>query len=126
MDETRIDGKVVDPGGQLLPPIHLKGSDAFRWALDQGQAVWFANPVLWLGCVLLALRRWILVGLAGTVAVALAILPVIETPPDLELKSTLLVGYWIWVASMALLGALGWLGCYVATGRGIREYQAAT
>jgi hypothetical protein len=112
MGETRIDGRVVDRGGELVPPVHLKGGDAFREAMGQGMAVWFANPVLWLGCVLLVLRRWLLAALAGTVALVLAVLPQFDTPSDPALKFQFFVGYWTWLTSAALLALIGWIGSF--------------
>src|SRR5262249_39535429 len=49
---------------------------------------------------------------AGTVAVAFAVLPQFETPPDPGLKTRLLVGYWTRLTSATFLAFIGWIGSF--------------
>src|SRR5262249_44102158 len=46
----------------------LYGWECFRTAWDTSKDVWYANPVFWVACGLLALRRWLWAGLVAGVA----------------------------------------------------------
>ena len=111
---TTVDGKVVDPGGKLLPPMRLSGVDAFRMAVETGMAplsragvAWFANPVIWLGVMLLALRKNVLAGLAGLLAVGLIVVTYVLEELDSGDKAAHHVGFWLWFSSAALLSVVG-------------------
>jgi|SRR5579875_1864055 len=111
MEPTLLGGVAVDPGGRRLPPVHLRGADAFRMAIDSDTMVvaWLANPILWLGAALLALRRWLLAGLVGVVAFGLASVAYLLPLGDPE-RADYLIGYWAWLTSIALLAAVGLFG----------------
>jgi hypothetical protein len=113
MGPTLIGGKMADPGGERLAPVRLSGADAFRLSIDSDTMViaWLANPVLWLGIALLALRRWLLAGLAGVAAFALASVAYLLPLGDPD-RADYLIGYWLWLASMVLLAAFGLFGCW--------------
>src|SRR5262249_11277189 len=76
------------------------GLDCYRMAWAQGSASWYANPAFWAGCVLLALGRWGWAGLLGAAAVALGL-----NAYDPFSQSRYLQGFWLWIGSMAGLGA---------------------
>jgi len=114
MGPTTVDGKVVKPGGEPLTPMRLSGADAFRMALEFGMAplllagvAWFANPVFWLGGVLLALRKNLLAGIAGLLAVGLILVTYLLGELGSGDKATSFVGYWVWFSSTLLLSAVG-------------------
>jgi len=107
---THIDGQMADPGGKPLPPLHLSGADAFVLAFRQGSLVWFANPALWIGCALLALRRLLWAGLAGLASLGLGSITYLQPEPGPD-KTIYLAGYWTWLLSQLMLtlsGMLGW------------------
>jgi hypothetical protein len=109
IEPTLIGAQVVE--GKALPPVRLGGADAFRMAIDSDTMVvaWLANPVLWAGAALLALRRWLLAGLAGIAALALASVAYLLPLGDPD-RADYLIGYWLWLTSMALLGTAGLIG----------------
>ena len=111
----RMDGQLVDADGRLLwTPMRLSGADAFRMAVENGMAplaragvVWFANPIIWLGAVLLALRKNVLAGIAGLVAVVLILGNYVLEELGSGDKAAHLAGYWLWFTSAALLSVVG-------------------
>jgi hypothetical protein len=68
---------------------------------------WLPNPFFWLGIVLLALRRWH----AATASGIIAVLGALSCLVDFGNRSFELgmfgPGYYVWLASMALLAGLG-------------------
>ncbi len=105
----------------LGPPSTLYGCEAFTASLRSFPDVlkdfpsdlfslcacvaWLANPVLWVGMILVAWRRYGSGCMAGAMAVALAM------PIWLEIDEVY-AGYYLWVLSMALLmlaAGAGWL-----------------
>ncbi len=103
---VKVDGRVVDDRPEPLRPLTLDGSSCFSWGLDLARPSWFANPVFWVACSLLALRRWALAGLLAVVAIGMGL---IEAVPDMggyrpmEQRGEYLAGYWMWLSSMAML-----------------------
>jgi hypothetical protein len=64
--------------------------------------VWFANPALWVGVILLPTKRWRWAWTAGCLALVLGISAggfVVSHGRDMHLY----VGYYVWLGSMALL-----------------------
>lgn len=111
IDAVRFGDKQIAEEGIRLPTMNLKGYQAFRRALNTGRVDWFANPILWVGFVSLACRRWLAAGIAGTISLGLGSLSVLVfDSSDPELKATFFVGYWLWMASMLTLAVTGWLG----------------
>jgi hypothetical protein len=114
MGETTIEGRVIDPGGKRLSPLRLSGAGAFAMAVEHGigrpmtaaGVAWFANPLVWLGGVLVALRRNLPAGSAGLAAFVLMLVTYLVNLRAQE-PATYLVGYWIWVSSAILLGIVG-------------------
>lgn len=86
----------------------LNGGGAWNWAFKEGHRCWYANPVFWLGLMLLLLRRQLLACLAGGVAFWLGQSVTAQSDvPHIEFHS----GYWLWLASMVVLAVgslLGW------------------
>jgi hypothetical protein len=69
---------------------------------------WLANPVLWVGLMLLAKERWQEAARAGLVAALLASNPLLTQ----DYLHGLGIGYFAWLASMILLIAMslaGWM-----------------
>ena len=69
---------------------------------------WLANPVLWVGLMLLAKERWQGAARAGLVAALLASTPLLTQ----DYLHGLRIGYFAWLASMILLIAMslaGWM-----------------
>jgi hypothetical protein len=83
----------------------LYGWKCFQIAWDTGKDVWYANPVFWLACGLLALRRWLGAGLAAVGAVGLGLSW--WSPFS---QSEFRVGYWVWLGSMAVVAGAGFYG----------------
>lgn len=111
IEEIRVNGKVIPQSEKMLPAVKIKGYQAFSRALLIRRIDWFANPVFWCGCVLLACRKWLLSGLAGTIALLLGMYSLFEYGfLDPELRPTYLVGFWIWLASLLALAIAGWAG----------------
>jgi len=113
---VQVDGRAVADRPEPLQPTTLDGRSCFTWGLDLARPAWFANPVFWVACSLLALRKWAWASLLALVAVALGLA---EAVPDLfgyrpvEQQGDYLIGYWLWLSSMAMLatfGLVGWLG----------------
>jgi hypothetical protein len=88
----------------------MMGWEAFLKAWDSngnylrvpGYYVWYANGWFWVGCILLLLRlgRWAtLMGAAGT----LTGLAVYVEHWQHGWNSQFLIGYWLWIASIAAL-----------------------
>jgi hypothetical protein len=77
--------------------------------------IWAANPLLWVGFYYLRLERWDRVSILGTIACLLAYLVIVPfdgcalvgppNPPALAL-----LGYYAWIATMALLAGTGLSG----------------
>lgn len=105
----RAGGKVLSIQGPSV--FEVDGYGAFcespfrRWA----GVAWCANPVLWVGCLLLAAGWWRWAALAGCMALALGsamVLVAVIGDPNADVQwsvSDYRVGYWLWLASMALL-----------------------
>ena len=62
--------------------------------------IWLANPILWLGLFLLARRR---VHAAGIVGIAAAVFALAIARNGLGPDEHLLIGFHVWVISMAML-----------------------
>jgi hypothetical protein len=95
----------------IEPPPTLSGYYCFINALNAGQPYWLANPLLWLGCLALLIRRSLWAGVIGLIAVPLALSVFFAGDVPVYLVDTFLAGYWMWVASMVLLaggGLYGW------------------
>jgi predicted Ser/Thr protein kinase len=93
------------------------GWECFRNAWTWQYPCWYANPALWAGCVLVLLRRWLWGGLVGLLALILGM--TVWNPFS---QSRYLAGYWVWVASMAVLAG----GSLYAWWTGRRTRQEAT
>ena len=105
----RAGGKVVSIQGPSV--FEVDGYGAFyespfrRWI---GLA-WCANPVLWVGCLLLAAGWWRGAAFAGCMALALGSVMVLVAAvgdPNADVQWSVAdyrVGYWLWLGSMALL-----------------------
>ncbi len=65
------------------------------------------------------LRRWLWAGLVGAGAVALGLVELFMNRTGEE-RATFLVGYWMWLASMVLLVAIGAVG-WRTVGRGLKS-----
>lgn len=106
----RAGGEVVSVEGPTA--LVILGYQAFRggpsggWALT---AAWCANPVLWVGCLLMAAGRWRGAAFAGGVALVLGLAMVLATVIDHTAADVrwsaadYRAGYWLWLGSMALL-----------------------
>jgi hypothetical protein len=104
----------------------VKGYQSFRsgprpsggWVLA---VAWCANPVLWVGCLLLLARWWRGAALAGVVALGLGAAMAVSATvtfgdPRADIRWSVAdyrVGYWLWLASMALMAAAGVVGLRV-------------
>lgn len=120
----------------------LDGKEAYGWTrgelLDQGAFIWYANPLLWVGIVILILGFWRIASGIGTVAVVLATVESVrlhsllkfleavpatgkgyqvvpEAPPITPLSGSI-----VWYASMLLLAAAWPIG-YFATKKELVE-----
>jgi hypothetical protein len=99
---------------EALSYMELSGEAAFRLGIDWGfipfsivGAAWLGNPVVWLGTVFLAVRRNLLAGMAGLLALALILIFYVDGISGPGDKSGYLVGYWLWFSSAALLAVAG-------------------
>jgi len=125
---ARLKVEVADRvGGEVLKvegPSHMvfDGFRCFRtgWPSPQSwvhATAWYANPVLWIGCLLLLLRQWRWSVVAGCAALGLgsvmALMAVIRgSEGDVRLSVTdYRIGYWLWLASMGLLAGIAIVGC---------------
>jgi hypothetical protein len=72
---------------------------------------WPANPLRRIGAWLLARQRWQGAAWAGTLAVALESALAVSHLPSQGGISFLLVGHYVWLCSMTLLAASGWIAC---------------
>jgi hypothetical protein len=91
----------------LLPAAgRMLGYQAFVCAVlfVIGVPMWLANPVFWLGLVLLSRREYRSASTAGIVALLLALSECWMFSGDLG------VGYFVWVGSMAFLALVGLFG----------------
>jgi hypothetical protein len=118
----RVGGEVIGVEGPS--EFVVKGYQSFRGGPSDGWVLvvaWCANPVLWVGFLLLLARRWRGAALAGVVALGLgAVMAVSATvtvgDPRADIRWSVAdyrVGYWLWLASMALLAAAGLVGLRV-------------
>jgi hypothetical protein len=97
----------------LLPAVKLdtfgpgtyNGLHCFQNGWQLGYTSWYANPALWAGGALLALRCW---RCAAVMAHAALILSLSDVP--VERGTRALEGYWVWVGSTALLAGCGLYG----------------
>jgi hypothetical protein len=83
---------------------------------------WLANPVLWVGLILLAKGRWHGAARVGLVAALLASIPLLTQ----DYHHGLRIGYFAWLASMILLIALspaGWMALARARAKEIAMAQ---
>jgi hypothetical protein len=74
---------------------------------------WVANPLLWYGVSSLRSGRWGHAAVFGGAACAFASLPSIPIQEGETFRNTagsLMVGYWVWLASTVLLAAVGLAG----------------
>jgi hypothetical protein len=105
------DGALTAASGTPLNETDLTGGQAFSRAFTYGEQCWTANFFLWMGLLLLAVRRWAFSAAAGGIALLLAL----SYPLHATLagrSDSLLAGYWLWLGSMAALaggGLVGWL-----------------
>ena len=82
------------------------GFEAFFLAIPailSGLPVWLANPVFWLGLILLAAYRPLGAAICGAIAVLLALTGL----QPVESQEILLVGYYVWLTSIGLLFLAG-------------------
>ncbi len=98
-----------------LPAIKTTGNFGTLWGIQAFALLdlypyWLANPALWLGLYSFRRARWRIAASCGFVATLLALsVPVIMRwedqlrPPPPGLTSTLLPGYYVWLASPVLL-----------------------
>lgn len=114
---NRTGGKVTIGGvssqGQPVSVFVVDGLGAFYESASpfRGWAgvAWCANPVLWVGCLLLVAGWWRGAALAGGVALILGsamILAVAIGGPQADFQWSVADyrgGYWLWLGSMALL-----------------------
>jgi hypothetical protein len=110
---VRAGGEAVDVTPSRLTPLALDGHECFVWGARLAVLPWFANPVLWAGCWLLAGQRGVLASLAGLAAVSLGLTEVVPDLLSLDRdghRTELLVGYWAWLGSMELLVIAGLSG----------------
>ena len=86
----------------------LNGGGAWNMAFKEGHRCWYANPVFWLGLLLLLLRQRLLACTAAGVAFWLGQSVTAQSGvPHIQFHT----GYWLWLASMILLAVgslLGW------------------
>lgn len=99
----------------VLPAIKTTGNFGTLWGIQAFALLdlypyWLANPALWLGLYSFRRARWRIAASCGFVATLLALsVPVIMRwedqlrPPPPGLTSTLLPGYYVWLASPVLL-----------------------
>jgi WD40 repeat protein len=113
----------TDGQGRPLPPWHLSGLSAYRWAWSLRDYLWLANPLFWLATGLLSLRLWLWSGLAAGGAFAIAISTVVRTALG-ETADTYLAGYWLWSGTMAGLAVTGLLGWALVPAQGQRRARA--
>jgi len=116
-----------------LPALKTSGNFGTLWGIQAfaGSALalfdlypyWLANPALWLGLYFFHHGRWRIAASCGLVATLLALsVPVIQRwevqlrPPPPDLSSTLLPGYYVWLASSVLL-AFWSIRLWLADGR---------
>ena len=87
----------------------MMGWQAFHWALSFNVYVWYANPVFWLGAVLLLLRLWRWAALAGLTALSFSVIFFLR---DRFGEHPLIYqsGFWLWTGSQTLLAVSGALG----------------
>jgi hypothetical protein len=98
---------VLYAGSFLLPAYHeAAGYQAFMFSFVCviGIPMWLANPVFLSGLALLSQGKYRSAGKAGLWALVLAL------SECWLFSGGLRVGYYVWVASMALLAAAGWWG----------------
>jgi hypothetical protein len=107
--------------GWISGNSNLYGWECFRSAWGFQSTCWYANPVLWAACLLLLFRRWLWAGLAALLAVALGIS---EWNPFSQ--SRYLIGYWLWMASMAVLAGGCFYGVWKQRRTGLPARKEAT
>jgi hypothetical protein len=122
----RVGGEVL--GVEGLSEYVVKGYQSFRVGPSSGWILllaWCANPVLWVGCLLLLARRWRGAAFAGVVAMGLGAAMAVSATvtfgdPRADIRWSVAdyrIGYWLWLASMALLAAAGVVGWRVGRPR---------
>jgi hypothetical protein len=102
---------------RLPEPQESYGTSAFILLYDRlggaGLFAWLANPLLWVGCVLLLFRVWGVAAVAGCLALSFGLInSVVLFDGKIGLWSRPLVGYYLWIASLALLACSGVLHEY--------------
>jgi hypothetical protein len=88
----------------------LDGRGCFSWGLQTEARSWYANPVLWAGCYLLAWRLWAAAGVTGLLAGGLGLadaVPCLLGWQPADRIADPLPGFWVWIGSMVVLTAAG-------------------
>ena len=107
------------------PDGQVETGARFVFAGMDRSALWLANPVLWLGCCFLMTRRWREAGLAGLIAILLALSLIFTAHVPSDMARIPQAGYRMWLASMIRLAGGGFYGWWVS-GRGGRAAEIKT
>jgi len=92
--------------GNLREKVSMSGSQAFLTSLLLPvHCGWFANPLLWVGLLFMASSRRRLAAVSGIVAVLVSTIPILFIVVSSG-QYFFLIGYYIWVGSMVLMGVL--------------------
>ena len=105
--------RVEYSGGRWLPSSPrrvLSGCECFILKYRSRSPSWLANPLLWLGCLALLIRRWLLAGILGLTSVLFAESAIFIGPDRSGFEETFQAGYWMWLVSMMLLTVGGFYG----------------
>jgi len=80
---------------------------------------WMPNPLLWAGAIWFGMGRWRPAAILATLAVVLANVWTIDWNNYRANLDGLLVGYYFWITSMAVLAGLSLLKVFCCTGDGM-------